>query len=112
MSNNYRVNDMLSFIVDIYNEESAIQVKEVKISIKRIVSFMIGGKEYPKCTVILRKKYPCLCVKNSKNSFHYDDIQIRDNDLKDVDFNKNLNQYLFFNDLNLLMANIKTNLIK
>ena len=112
MANNYRMNDMLPFTVDIYNEECAVQVKEVKISIKRIVTFMKGGKEYPKRTAILRKKYPCLCDKNSKNSFHYDDIQIRDNDLKDVDYNRTLNPYPFLDDLNMLMPNIKTNLIK
>ena len=112
MANNYRINDALPFTVDIYNEECAVQVKEVKISIKRIVTFMKGGKEYPKRTAIVRKRYPCLCDKNSKNSFHYDDIQIRDNDLKDVDYNRNLNPYPFIDDLNLLMPNVKTNLIK
>ena len=112
MANNFRINDMLPFTVDIYNEECAIRVTGVKISIKRIVTFMKGGKEYQKRTAILRKRYPCMCEKNSKNSFHYDDIQIRDNDLKDIDFNKSLNPYPFIDDVNLLMPNIKTNLIK
>ena len=112
MANNFRINDMLPFTVDIYNEECAIRVTGVKISIKRIVTFMKGGKEYQKRTAILRKRYPCACEKNSKNSFHYDDIQIRDNDLKDIDFNKSLNPYPFIDDVNLLMPNIKTNLIK
>ena len=116
MASNYRINDMLPFTVDIYNEDCAVQVKEVKISIKRIVTFMKtfmkGGKEYQKRTAIIRKKYPCLCDRNSKNSFHYDDIQIRDHDLKDVDYNRTLNPYPFLDDLNLLMPNVKTNLIK
>ena len=112
MANNFRINDMLPFTVDIYNEDCAIRVTGVKISIKRIVTFMKGGKEYQKRTAILRKRYPCLCEKNTKNSFHYDDIQIRDNDLKDIDFNKSLNPYPFIDDVNLLMPNIKTNLIK
>ena len=112
MANNFRINDMLPFTVDIYNEECAIRVTGIKISIKRIVTFMKGGKEYQKRTAILRKRYPCICEKNSKNSFHYDDIQIRDNDLKDIDFNKSLNPYPFIDDVNLLMPNIKTNLIK
>ena len=77
MANNYRINDMLPFTVDIYNEECAVRVKEVKISIKRIVTFSKGGKEYHKRTAILRKRYPCICEKNSKNSFHNDDIQLR-----------------------------------
>jgi len=112
MANNFRINDMLPFTVDIYNEECAIRVTGIKISIKRIVTFMKGGKEYQKRTAILRKRYPCVCEKNSKNSFHYDDIQIRDNDLKDIDFNKSLNPYPFIDDVNLLMPNMKTNLIK
>ena len=112
MANNFRINDMLPFTVDIYNEDCAIRVTGIKISIKRIVTFMKGGKEYQKRTAILRKRYPCACEKNSKNSFHYDDIQIRDNDLKDIDFNKSLNPYPFIDDVNLLMPNIKTNLIK
>ena len=112
MANNYRINDMLPFTVDIYNEECAVRVKEVKISIKRIVTFRKGGKEYQKRTAILRKRYPCICEKNSKNSFHYDDIQLRDSEFKDVDYNKALNPYPFIDDLNLLMPNIKTNLIK
>ena len=112
MANNFRINDMLPFTIDIYNEECAIRVTGVKISIKRIVTFMKGGKEYQKRTAILRKRYPCVCEKNSKNSFHYDDIQIRDNDLKDIDFNKSLNPYPFIDYVNLLMPNIKTNLIK
>ena len=112
MANNFRVNDSLPFTIDIYNEECAVQVKEVKISIKRIVTVMKGGKEYHKRTAILRKKYPCLCDKNSKNSFHYDDIQIRDNDLKELDYNRSLNPYPFLDDVNMLMPNVKTNLIK
>ena len=39
MANNFRINDMLTFTIDIYNEECALRVKEVKISIKRIVTF-------------------------------------------------------------------------
>ena len=112
MANNFRPNDMLPFTVDIYNEDCDVQVKEVKISIKRIVTFLKGGKEYPKRTAILRKRYNCLCDKRSKNSFHYDDIQIRDNDLKELDYNRSLNPYPFIDDVNLLMPNIKTNLIK
>ena len=38
-ANNFRLNDMLTFTIDIYNEECALRVKEVKISIKRIVTF-------------------------------------------------------------------------
>ena len=112
MANNFRINDSLPFTIDIYNEECAVQVKEVKISIKRIVTFMKGGKEYQKRTAILRKRYPCLCDRNSKNSFHYDDIQIRDNDLKELDYNRTLNPYPFLDDVNMLMPNVKTNLIK
>ena len=112
MVNNYRINDMLPFTIDIYNEECGIQVKEVKISIKRIVTFVKEGKEYQKRTAILRKRYPCVCDKNSKNSFHYDDIQLRDNELKDVDYNRALNPYPFIDDLNLLMPNMRSKLIK
>ena len=112
MTNNFRINDMLPFAVDIYNEECTVQVKEVKISIKRIVTFVDKGKEYQQRTAILRKKYPCLCNKNSRNSFHYDDIQIRDNEFKDVEFNRSLNPYPFLNDLNLLMPNIRSKFIK
>ena len=112
MANNCRINDKLPFTIDIHNEECVIQVKEIKICIKIIVTFMKGGEEYQKRTVILRKKYPCLCDKNSKNSFHYDDIQIRDNDLKELDYNRSLNPYPFLDDVNILMPNIKTNLIK
>ena len=39
-------------------------------------------------------------------------IQLRDNEFIDVDFNKVLNPYPFLDDLNLLMPNVKTNLIK
>ena len=112
MANNFRMNDSLPFTIDIYNEECAVQVKEVKISIKRIVTFSKAGKEYQKRTAILRKRYPCLCEKNSKNSYHYDDIQLRDGEFKDVDYNKALNPYPFLDDVNMLMPNVKTNLIK
>ena len=112
MANNYRINDMLPFTIDIYNEDCGVQVKEVKISVKRIVTFVKDGKEYQQRTAILRKRYPCLCDKNSKNSFHYDDIQIRDNELKDADYNRSLNPYPFIDDLNLLMPNIRSKFIK
>ena len=112
MSNNFKINDWLPFTVDIYNEDCGVQVKEVKISIKRIVTFMDKGKEYQHRTAILRKKYPCLCDRNSKNTFHYDDIQIRDDEFRDVDFNRSLNPYPFLNDLNLLMPNIRSKFIK
>jgi len=112
MANNYRINDMLPFTIDIYNEDCGVQVKEVKISIKRTVTFVKDGKEYQQRTAILRKKYPCLCDKNSKNSFHYDDIQLRDNEFKDADYNRSLNPYPFIDDLNLLMPNIRSKFIK
>ena len=112
MSNNFKINDWLPFTVDIYNEDCGVQVKEVKISIKRIVTFMDKGKEYQHRTAILRKKYPCLCDRNSKNTFHYDDIQIRDDEFRDVDFNRSLSPYPFLNDLNLLMPNIRSKFIK
>ena len=72
MANNFRINDMLTFTIDIYNEECALRVKEVKISIKRIATFSKGGKEYQKRRAILRKRYLCLRENNSKNSYHYD----------------------------------------
>ena len=112
MANNYRINDMLPFTIDIYNEECGVQVKEVKISIKRTVTFVKDGKEYQQRTAILRKRYPCLCDKNAKNSYHYDDIQFRDNELKDIDYDRNLNPYPFIDDVNLLMPNIRSKFIK
>ena len=112
MSNNFKINDMLPFTVDIYNEDCGVQVKEVKISIKRIVTFMDKGKEYQHRTAILRRKYHCICDRNSKNTFHYDDIQIRDDEFRDVDFNRSLSPYPFLNDLNLLMPNIRSKFIK
>ena len=112
MANNFRINDMLPFTIDVYNEECGVQVKEVKISIKRTVTFIKDGKEYQQRTAVLRKRYPCLCDKNAKNTFHYDDIQLRDNELKDADYNRNLNPYPFIDDLNLLMPNIRSKLIK
>ena len=112
MNNNYRINDMLPFTIDIYNEECSVQVKEVKISIKRTVTFVKEGKQYQQRTAILRKRYPCLCDRNAKNSYHYDDIQLRDNELKDADFNMALNPYPFIDDLNLLMPNMRSKFIK
>ena len=112
MANNYRINDMLPFTVDIHNEDCGVQVKEVKISIKRMVTFVKDGRQYQQRTAIMRKRYPCLCYKNSKNSYHYDDLQIRDSELKDADFNRTLNPYPFIDDLNLLMPNMRSKLIK
>ncbi len=34
-------------------------------------------------------------------------IQLRDNEFKDVDFNKTLNPYPFLDDLNFLILNVK-----
>jgi hypothetical protein len=112
MANNYRINDMIPFTIDIYNEECGVQVKEVKISIKRTVTFVKAGKQYQHRTAILRKRYPCVCPKNTKTSFHYDDLQLRDNEFKDSDFNPALNPYPFIDDLNLLMPNMRSSLIK
>ena len=39
-------------------------------------------------------------------------IQLRDNEFKDVDFNNVLNPYPSLDDFNLLIPNVKTNLIK
>ena len=75
MANNFRINDMLTSTIYINNEECAVRVKEVKISIKRIVTFSKVGKEYQKGAAILRKRYLCLCENNSKNSYHYDSIK-------------------------------------
>ena len=112
LSNNFRMNDMIPFTVDIMNEDCGVPVKEIKVSIKRIVTFVKQGKEYPKRTAILRKRYPAVCDKNMKQSYHYEDIQLRDNELKDVEFNNHLNPYPNIDDLNLLMPNVRSNLIK
>ena len=112
LANNFRMNDMIPFTVDIMNEDCGVPVKEIKVSIKRIVTFVKQGKEYPKRTAILRKRYPAVCDRNSKQSYHYEDIQLRDNEMKDVEFNRHLNPYPNIDDLNLLMPNIRSNLIK
>ena len=54
---------------------------------------MDKGKEYQHRTAILRRKYHCICDRNSKNTFHYDDIQIRDDEFRDVDFNRSLSPF-------------------
>ena len=111
VSNNYRINDIIPITVDIYNENCKNDVKNIKISIKRVLTFIDKQKKtYKSEETFYRESYDVNVPAGAKNSFHYD-IQLRDSELKGFSYNKQMNPYPNLEDLNLLMPTLKTNLI-
>ena len=111
VSNNYRINDIIPLTVDIYNENCKNDVKTIKISIKRLLTFIDKQKKiYKSEETFYRENYDVCVAAGTKNSFHYD-IQLRDSELKGFSYNKEMNPYQNLEDLNLLMPTLKTSLI-
>jgi hypothetical protein len=111
VSNNYRINDIIPITVDVYNENCKNDVKNIKISIKRVLTFVDKQKKaYKSEETFYRESYEVNVAAGTKNSFHYD-IQLRDSELKGFSYNKQMNPYQNLEDLNLLMPTLKTSLI-
>ncbi len=111
VSNNYRINDIIPITVDVYNENCKNDVKNIKISIKRVLTFVDKQKKaYKSEETFYRESYEVNVAAGTKNSFHYD-IQLRDSELKGFSYNKQMNPYQNLEDLNLLLPTLKSSLI-
>ena len=111
VSNNYRINDIMPITVDIYNENCKTDVKTVKISMKRNMTFVDKNKKnYCFSQTFYRENYEVNVPSGHKNSFHYD-IQLRDSELKGFSYKKEMNPYQNLEDLNLLLPTLKSSLI-
>jgi len=110
LNNNYKINDKIPLTVDIQND-TKYEVNLIKITIRRELEFYKNKKNYKFDCKFLRQKYDIKVAPKSKGSFHYD-IQIRDSELKDFNYKKELNPYEKITDLNYLMPSIKNEIMK
>ena len=111
VSNNYRINDIIPITVDVYNENSKNQVKYIKITFKRFITFIDKNKNrFHFFNTFYRDNYEVNVPAGKNKSFHFD-IQLRDNELKGLSYDKEMNPYQNLNDLNLLLPTLKSSLI-
>ena len=100
VSNNYRINDIIPITVDVYNENSKNQVKYIKITFKRFITFIDKNKNrFHFFNTFYRDNYEVNVPAGKNKSFHFD-IQLRDNELKGLSYDKEMNPYQNLNDLN------------
>ena len=113
-SKNLKINEPINYTIDINNINCEENVSTLKFKVKRIVTFKKDDKIFSYETKIIKNKYPFVCLKNEKKeNCTYNDIVLRDNDLKEIYFSEKLNPYLgLINDLNVLMPSLETPIIK
>ena len=110
--NNIIMGDNIPFTAEIDNERCGVNIKEIKVTVARTVTFKKNGAEYPLRNIIIKKIYPVKVLKNSRGSFSYDDICMKDSNLKDFKYSRELNPYPNrVDDLNMLMPTMCSKLI-
>ena len=108
-----RINDPLKFGIEIDNTKCELNVKAIQIKIIRIITYIKGDEKITFRKEIINKKYPFKCLKGEKNNVDFNDIILRDDDLKDMSFKGKLNPYLgTIDDVNLLMPSLEATFIK
>ena len=111
-NNNFRMGDFINFTAEIDNEKCGVAVKELKVTVQRTVSFKKNQQTFQTKNIIIKKIYPTKVKKNDKGSFHYEDICMKDESLKDFCYSREMNPYMnVVSDLNELMPTMCSNLI-
>ena len=110
---NIIINDPIKFEVDIDNTKCEEDIIKINSKVVRKVIFKKDKDLYNSESIIINKKYPIKCLKGEKKRFNYEDLILKDIDLKDLYFPDKLNPYLGkIKDLNLLMPSLDSPIIK
>jgi hypothetical protein len=114
-SKNIAINSPINYTIDIDNINCEDQVTGLKFKVIRTVTFKKdNNKVFTYETNIIKKKYSLKCLKNEKKeNCEFNDVLLKDNDLKEIKFSDKINPYLgIISDLNLLMPSLETPIIK
>ena len=110
---NFKLNEPMNYEIDIDNTKCEDNVNKIKFKVIRTVTFKKKDETFKYETKIIKKKYSIKCLKGEKFNFKYNDIVLRDSELKDIYLDKKMNPYLgVINDFNILMPSVETPLIK
>ena len=112
-SKNFKLNEPMNYEIDIDNTNCEDDVNKIKFKVIRTVTFKKKQETFKYETKIIKKKYSIKCLKGEKYNFKYNDMVLRDSELKDIYLHERINPYLgVINDLNILMPSMETPLIK
>jgi hypothetical protein len=112
-SRNIVINGPIKFEVDADNRHCDEDIIKFNAKLIRVVTFKKDGELYSYDTMIYSKKYSVKILKKEMKVFKYEDIILKDAELKDLTFNEKSNPYLGkITDLNLLMPSMETPIMK
>ena len=110
---NVIINNPIDLEIEIDNSKCEDDIINIYGQILRIVTFKKDGESFNFETIIVNKKYTAKCAKKEKKMFKFNDMILRDADLKEIYFSEKMHPYLGkITDLNILMPSVETPIMK
>ena len=110
---NYKINDVIPINIDIDNSRGKLKVKNCKIRIIRTIQFnkLRGPEKYPLEKTIYSNQFNSEVLPFNKGQFLFQ-IQLKDDDLINLEYLIEENPYPKNRDINLLVPSIDSNILK
>ena len=110
---NYKINDVIPINIDIDNSRGKLKVKNCKIRIIRTIQFnkLRGPEKYPLEKTIYSKQFNSEVLPFNKGQFLFQ-IQLKDDDLINLEYLIEENPYPNIRDINLLVPSIDSKILK
>ena len=107
------INNPIKIGLEIDNKKCEDNSEKINIKVFRTITLKSINEEIKSETKIIDKNYPFKCLKGETMKNDYEDILLRDDDLKDINFEDKVNPYLGnISDVNLLMPSFESEIIK
>ena len=110
---NYKINDVIPINIDIDNSRGKLKVKNCKIRIIRTIQFnkLRGPEKYPLEKTIYSNQFNSEVLPFNKGQFLFQ-IQLKDDDLINLEYLIEENPYPKNRDINLLVPSIDSKILK
>ena len=110
---NYKINDVIPINIDIDNSRGKLKVKNCKIRIIRTIQFnkLRGPEKYPLEKTIYSNQFNSEVLPFNKGQFLFQ-IQLKDDDLINLEYLIEENPYPNIRDINLLVPSIDSKILK
>ena len=110
---NYKINDVIPINIDIDNSRGKLKVKNCKIRIIRTIQFnkLRGPEKYPLEKTIYSNQFNSEVLPFNKGQFLFQ-IQLKDDDLINLEYLIEENPYRNIRDINLLVPSIDSKILK
>ena len=110
---NYKIYDVIPINIDIDNSRGKLKVKNCKIRIIRTIQFnkLRGPEKYPLEKTIYSNQFNSEVLPFNKGQFLFQ-IQLKDDDLINLEYLIEENPYPNIRDINLLVPSIDSNILK